>query len=79
MTDDEKDADSWASDFLMPQREYRLWARQKSFSGKAVRQFAQDIQIAPGIVVGRLQHDQLIPHSWLNGLKRKFTLVESQD
>lgn len=78
MTDDEKDADNWASDFLIPSREYRLFARQTPFSAKAVRQFAQDIQIAPGIVVGRLQHDQLIPRSWINGLKRKFKLAESR-
>ena len=77
MTDEEKDADKWASDFLISPREYRLFARQTPSSGKAVRQFAEHIQIAPGIVVGRLQHDQPISHSWLNGLKRKFKLVES--
>ena len=34
-----------------------------------VKRFAQTLGIAPGIVVGRLQREGIVPHSHLNGLK----------
>ena len=38
-------------------------------SHAAVKKFAQTLGIAPGIVVGRLQREGIVPHSHLNGLK----------
>ncbi|MBO0883462.1 MAG: hypothetical protein J2P17_24625, partial [Mycobacterium sp.] len=36
-----------------------------------VKKFAEEIGVAPGIVVGRMQHDRLIPHSqWTNLIDR---------
>jgi len=40
--------------------------------------FAADMGIAPGVVVGRIQFDKIIPYSWLNGLTRKFVICESK-
>jgi hypothetical protein len=34
-----------------------------------VRNFARKLGIAPGIVVGQLQHEKVIAHSALNKLK----------
>lgn len=39
--------------------------------------FAKQLNIAPGIVVGRLQHDNLVRYSWHNKLKRKFEFKNS--
>jgi HTH-type transcriptional regulator/antitoxin HigA len=36
--------------------------------------FANDIGIHPGIVVGRLQFDKNIQHYWHNHLKERFEL-----
>ncbi|MBW4557417.1 MAG: hypothetical protein KME59_16035 [Trichormus sp. ATA11-4-KO1] len=35
-------------------------------------QFATEIGIAPGIVVGRLQHDKVLPPSHCNDLKQRW-------
>ena len=35
-------------------------------------EFAQQLEITPGIVVGRLQHDGIVPPQNLNRLKRHF-------
>ena len=38
----------------------------------AITAFADELGIAPGMVVGRLQHDGVIPHSHCNGLKKRL-------
>ena len=39
-------------------------------------QKATELGVAPGIVVGRLQHEKLIPYTHLNGLKQTFCFKE---
>lgn len=68
----EKEADAFASDFLIPRKELRAFVRRGSFSKVAVCHFAQALNISPGIVVGQLQHKEWIPYSHLNGLKVRF-------
>ena len=67
--EDEREADKWAADFLIPRDEYERFALRRPFSREAVVAFADHLGIAPGIVVGRLQHDGLLPFRQLNGLK----------
>jgi len=62
----EKDADSFARDFLIPQEAYKKFVQTFDFSGAAVETFAQKIHVHPGIVVGRLQRDRLVKFSQLN-------------
>lgn len=63
----ERSANEFASNLLIPDR----WAKELPGlkSQAAVAQFATRIEIHPGIVVGRLQHEGLVPHSHLNALK----------
>ena len=68
--DKEKDADIFAMEFLIPPREYEQLISLGSLSKAKVRQFASRIGVAPGIVVGRLQHDRVIPFQRFNDLKR---------
>lgn len=70
----EREANQWASDWLIPVR----YAADLPglHSRAAVEAFAQQIGIHPGIVVGRLQHDGLIEPSWMNRLKQSFRIVE---
>ncbi len=68
-TDSEAEADQWASDFLIPPTQWEQFSLTPRFSNVAVRRLAADLGIAPGIVVGRLQHEKLIPWQNLNGLK----------
>lgn len=71
----EQEADAFASRTLIPTKfEPRLAELQTT---QDVRDFAGEIGIAPGIVVGRLQHDERWPYNRGNELKQRFTFVES--
>ena len=66
----EEEADQWAKEFLIPpQHEAEL---PQLRSKESVKTFAAKVGIHPGIVVGRLQHDEVIPMSWMNDLKNLF-------
>jgi addiction module HigA family antidote len=68
----ERRANEYARDLLIPPRDYeRLVAAGKPTLG-AVQTFAKQIGISPGIVVGRLQHEGVLPHNFGNQLKRKL-------
>jgi len=72
-TDDiEREADDFASDFLIPKRELAALLATGDNSRAAVENFAKSIGVASGIVVGRLQHEGYLPHSHLNGLKLRL-------
>lgn len=73
----EQEANEFAAHTLIPEDAYqRFVQRQNRFSKTAVSQFAQEVSVAPGIVVGRLQHDGHVPYQNLNGLKDKFIWAE---
>lgn len=68
----EQDANRFARDLLIPP-EYAVKLPLIAKKREYVRAFASEIGIAPGIVVGRLLHDNLIEPSWYHDLKRKYT------
>ena len=68
--EEEERADRFARDQLIPPHLYSDFVGKNSFSMDSVRDFAKEIEIAPGIVVGRLQRDKHIAKSQLNALKR---------
>ena len=68
----EDEADKFASDFLIPSKQYREFIQSERCSQTVIQRFATDIGIAPGIVVGRLQHDHKISYSYCNDLKKRF-------
>jgi len=69
----EKEADRFASDTLISGPAYRGFVQRRHFTSAAVSSFAREQGIESGIVVGRLQHDQLIPYNRLNSLKERLT------
>jgi HTH-type transcriptional regulator / antitoxin HigA len=69
----ENEANLFAADWLIPANAYKaFYPRGNHFSKAEIIEFAQSIGIAPGIVVGRLQHDGKIPMQNCNDLKRKL-------
>lgn len=78
-TSEEKDADRFASDRLIPPKEYAGMRNRGDYRSDSIRNFAEDIGVHPGIVVGRLQHDGLLKHSQLNFLRTRLQWVESED
>ena len=69
----EEEANVFAKEVLIPRREASaLSALAARPSHAAVVAFAKRVGIAPGIVVGRLQNEGLLPWTHLNGLKVKY-------
>ena len=68
----ETEADKFAAEQLISRDEWNrfMYSITPSRVSKAsIRQFADKINIAPGIVVGRLQHENIIPYTHCNDLK----------
>ncbi len=74
-TDDskEQEANDFAANFLIPATELQQFIQSNQYTKTAIQQFASKVGIAPGIVVGRLQHAKLLPHDHCNDLKCRFT------
>ncbi|MDF5725250.1 MAG: HigA family addiction module antitoxin [Rhizonema sp. PD37] len=69
----EEEANKFAADILIPSIEFkRFLASGQQRTKVCIEQFAAEIRIAPGIVVGRLQHDGILPSSHCNDLKQRF-------
>lgn len=70
----EAQADHFAAEMLIPQRSLTSFLKEGRPSKTAILAFAEKIGIAPGIVVGRLQHDKVIPFNHHNALKHRIDL-----
>ncbi len=68
----EKEADAWAANILIPP----VWSVGLAgiHSKALVREFARAAGVHPGIVVGRLQHDGIIPFAHMNEFKVSYSL-----
>ncbi len=68
---DEDEANTFASNILINHTQWRQFIAQDSYRTKVgIQEFARKVGIAPGIVVGRLQHEKLLPFGYCNDLKR---------
>lgn len=74
LTSQEEQADQFAQDILIPPREYIRLLSLNYKSKETILEFSREIGIAPGIVVGRLQKEKLIPYSWFNDLKERYAV-----
>lgn len=68
----EVEANRFAAQALIDNHAFDAFAATRPFSRERVAAFASAQGVAPGIVVGRLQHEQLIPYSHLNDLKQRL-------
>ncbi|MDO3441832.1 ImmA/IrrE family metallo-endopeptidase [Agrobacterium sp. V1] len=72
--DKENEADEFAQDFLIPRNAWEAFIAVRPFTEARMIKLANDHKIAPGIVLGRLQHVGLFPHpTKLNYLKKRLT------
>lgn len=71
-TSEEDEANRWAADFLIPKAAYREFVDAGDFANAAISTFAKRVNIAAGIVVGRLQFDGLLPFATGNSLKARL-------
>ncbi|TRU45487.1 MAG: ImmA/IrrE family metallo-endopeptidase [Microcystis aeruginosa Ma_QC_Ch_20071001_S25] len=70
----EKEADIFAANLLINSRDWQRFIANNCLSKKAINQFAEQLGIHPGIIVGRLQHEQIISDQNCNDLKDKYCL-----
>ena len=72
--DDEKVADRWSENTLIPAKDFEEFRSRNDYTERGVLRFAKEQEIAPGIVVGRMQMEGLIKYSMLNNLKEKYDI-----
>jgi len=70
VTNEEEEADSFASQMLIP-TEFTSELRMLR-SEKKIHSFAKRLNVHPGIVIGRLQHEKYILYGEMDNLKDKF-------
>ena len=73
--EDEKAADLFASEVLVPSEELKSFVQSKIFTSDELKQFAELVDIDVGILVGRLQHDGIIGYNQFNSLKKKYDFI----
>ena len=73
--EDEKAADKWSGDTLIISEDFEAFRKDRDYSERSVLQFAKEQEIAPGIVVGRMQMEGMIQYNMLNNLKEKYEIV----
>lgn len=69
---EEREADAFARDMLIPPANYAELLAQHMLNDRAIRNFAKQINVAPGIVLGRLQYDGHIGWQQFNYLKISY-------
>ena len=77
LTEKEREANAFAASSLVPMSDHERMLNLRSNMNAVVR-FAVSLGIAPGVVVGQLQHHGVISPSQLNGLKRRYTWEQVQ-
>ena len=74
-SDEERQADTFATNFLIPRD--RSPDLRRVHSLQDVEELADELGIHPGIVVGRLHHERIWPHDRGNGLRERLELNTS--
>lgn len=71
-TDIEIEADNFARNILIPSDKYSTFKINGIYTEESIKKFSIDNNILPGILVGRLQNDGLIPYNKFNNLISRF-------
>jgi HTH-type transcriptional regulator/antitoxin HigA len=66
--DKEKEADEFASEFLLPSAKEAEIIKSGNYSESEIKKYARRYQIHPAIIAGRLQHNKIINWNKDNGL-----------
>ena len=68
----EKAADDFAANTLISPEDYTRFVNDKNYTAQGINGFAKQIEMDPGIVVGRMQREKLIPYNKFNCLKTRY-------
>ncbi len=76
-SEEEREAHAFAADMLIAPLEWRRFTRQtEGYARAAIVEFAAGVGIAPGIVVGRLQHEGRLGYDHCQDLKSRYAWSE---
>lgn len=75
LDDREREANEFASSCIVPATRWEEFANLRTDRDSVLR-FSVSLGIAPGLIVGQLQHSGAIPRNRLNFLKRRWTWDE---
>lgn len=71
---DETAADIFAKETLIPSEMFDSFTSKGDFSKSSIVEFASEVEIDAGIVVGRLQKEGYIEYNWHNDLKTRYEI-----
>ncbi len=71
-SEQEDKANSFASEALIPVKKLNTFLAENEVTRENIIMFAEEIGLAPGIVVGQLQHKEELPHHSCNDLKQFY-------
>ncbi len=71
----EQEAHAFARDILISPQDWKRVALARPRSASEIRTWAARLNIPPGVLVGRLQHERMLPWTHLNGLKVKLRIA----
>jgi|HubBroStandDraft_5_1064220.scaffolds.fasta_scaffold01873_12 HTH-type transcriptional regulator/antitoxin HigA len=77
--DQEAEADEFSRNWLIPEFQYKQFCRRGTFTCTAAARFAYEVGISPGIVIGRLQHENLASRKFCNDLKKDVSWIFIED
>lgn len=72
---EELEADSFAAETLIPRNEYERFLNTYTGDKDSICKFAHKMDIAPGIVLGRLQKENILGYQLYQELKVKYQIV----
>jgi addiction module HigA family antidote len=75
-TDKETEADNFAADFLIPKKTWEEIKGVRYYEERIITEYAEELDIAPGIIVGRIQRERK-NYRLLNHLKKDCKWVEN--
>ncbi|MBX7203227.1 MAG: HigA family addiction module antidote protein [Bacteroidia bacterium] len=73
----EEEANAFATKVLIGENDWKEIRNSLPLKPMEIKSFAQKLRLAPGIIVGRLQHDDLVSKAFGNELKTKIELFNS--
>lgn len=71
----EDEADELACSLLIPYEEFLKFKRKENFSIGEIVKFSKQVNIHPSIVIGRLQHEEIIGWNMYNDYKIKVDII----
>ena len=72
--DEENEANAFARDSLLDKDSYEKFVGKKDFSIASIKQFAKNQNVAPFVVIGRLQKDEIIGWEKYQNYKTKYEI-----